>query len=571
MRKWLLIAVVLMLLIAAVCTAQRPTFGPQTVMVSMRDGVKLATDLYIDPRGGGPWPAVLLRTPYGKATSTGPARGIVRAGYVYVVQDMRGRFDSEGEDTPFLTDGAGELQDGYDTIEWLAGQEWCDGKVGMLGGSARGITQYLAAASAPPPLRCCRVGAAAPSIYHYAAYYGGVFRQQMAAGWLTGQKFRPECLALAKAHPSYDDLWRPVNLAEYAEQVNVAMVHQGGWFDCFQGGTIFAYETLQEHGGEGARGSQILVIGPGAHGTPDPEALKFPENSKEVPFPYWREFFGHYLKGEDAGIIEQGPRAYYYVMGAVGEEGAPGNFWRSADQWPPPSQQTAYYLHADKTFSEQEPAEENAGLSYEYDPANPVATIGGANLGLPKGSMDQRPAEQREDVLVFTTQPLADAMEVTGHLRAVLYISSDCPDTDFTAKLTDVYPDGRSMLIVDGIQRAKYRNSLETPELLEAGQVYRVEIDLWSTSLIFNSGHRIRVAISSSNYPRFSANPNTGAATDDGEEKRVASNTIYMSGQHASHVILPVVTGMRDWSRAGPRASPVNLALRLLPRSVQGR
>ena len=539
MRKMLLLSALVCALVAGSCVAQRQVPKPETVMVPLRDGVRLATDLYKPRQGDGPWPVVLTRTPYGKGPPRQMGWGIARRGYVYAMQDMRGRFDSEGEDAAFLTDGCGELRDGYDTIEWLATQPWCDGNVGTKGGSAMGITQYLAAASAPPHLRCCSVGAAAPSIYHYAAYYGGVLRKEMAEGWLTGQKFRPENLALVKAHPSYDDLWRTLNLAEYADQVTVPMIHRGGWFDCFQGGTIFAYETLQEHGGEGARGNQFLLMGPGTHGQPAPEALEFPANSRDNPFEYEGQFYAHYLRGED-NEITQVPHVYYYVMGAVDEEGAPGNFWRSADQWPPPAEETPLYCHDDGTLATEAPAGADASRRYAYDASNPVPTLAGANLGLPKGSVDQRPAEGRDDVLVFTAEPLTEPLEVTGHIKAVLFISSDCPDTDFTAKLTDVYPDGRSMLICDGIQRAKYRNSPEQPELLQAGEVYRVEVDLWSTSIIFNAGHRIRLAISSSNYPRFSANPNTGAPNDGGDEKRIATNTVHLGGDRASHIVLPV-------------------------------
>lgn len=538
MRKWLLLVAVALMAAGVGCLAQDLVPKPETVMAPLRDGVELATDLYRPPRGEGPWPVILTRTPYSKGPPRKMGWGVARLGYVYAMQDMRGRFESEGEDTAFLTDGCGDLRDGYDTIEWLAAQPWCDGNVGTKGGSAMGITQYLAAASAPPHLRCCSVGAAAPSVYHYAAYYGGVLRKNMVEGWLTGNKFRPENLELVKMHPSYDDLWRTLNLAEYADQVTVPMIHRGGWFDCFQGGTIFAYETLQERGGEGARGNQFLIMGPGTHGTPAPEALVFPENSKTGPFIYEQQFFAHNLRGED-NEIDEAPRVYYYVMGAVREEDAPGNFWRTADQWPPEASETPYYCHSDGTLATEAPVED-ASRTYSYDPADPVPTLAGANLGLPKGSVDQRPVEGRSDVLVFTTEPLTEPLEVTGHVSAVLFVSSDCADTDFTAKLTDVYPDGRSMLVCDGIQRARYRDSLARPELMVAGEVYRIEVDLWSTSITFNAGHRIRLAVSSSNYPRFSANPNTGAANDEGEERRIASNTVCLGGDSASHVVLPV-------------------------------
>ncbi len=542
MRKRLPFLFLLLLAIAAGCLAQRPVIEPETVMVPMRDGVRLATDIYKHPQEQGPWPVILTRTPYGKDGFAKQAPNVLRQGYVYAVQDLRGRFESEGEDTAFLSDAWGELQDGYDAIEWLAEQDWCTGAVGTLGGSAMGITQYMGAGSAPPSLKCCNVGAAAPSLYHYAGYYGGVLRKNMVEGWLTGNKFRPENLALMKAHPSYDDLWKTLNIAERADRITVPMIHRGGWFDCFQGGTVFAYQTLQQHGGPGARGNQILIVGPGAHGKPAPEALVFPDNANQPPFTHLREWTSHWMTGEPAELPDM-PHVYYYTMGAIGEEGAPGNEWRTADDWPVPSTLTAIYFHPSGNLSGERPPDADASLSYDYDPDDPVPTIGGANLGLPKGSLDQSSVENRADVLVFTSEPLEQPLEVTGPITVNLWVTSDCPDTDFTGKLTDVYPDGRSMLVCDGIRRVRYRNSLAKPELVEPGQVVELSIDLWSTSLIFNKGHCIRIAISSSNFLRFSANPNTGAPTDEGEERRIAHNTIYLGGNRASHVVLPVVSG----------------------------
>jgi putative CocE/NonD family hydrolase len=482
---------------------------------------------------------ILTRTPYGKQGFGGQAAGVVGQGYVFAVQDMRGRFASEGEDTAFQTDAWGELQDGYDAVEWLAAQDWCTGAVGTMGGSAMGITQYMLAGAAPH-LRCCQVSRAAPSLYHYAGYYGGVLQKAMVEGWLTGNKFRPENLALMKARPSYDDTWRGMNLAEVAGKVTVPMIHQGGWFDCFQGGTIFAYETLQHRGGEGARGNQILIIDSGTHGGGASRgALEFQPDARRSPFNETRQWFAHWLKG--GGDLPAMPHVYYFALGAVGEAGAPGNEWRTAEDWPVPATATPAYFDAAGDLSFEKPGEAEASLSYDYDPANPVPTIGGANLNLARGSMDQREVEDRADVLLFTSAPLEEPLEVTGHVTVNLWVSSDAPDTDFTAKLTDVYPDGRSFLVCDGIRRVHYRNSFERPESLPPGEAAQLSIDLWSTSIVFNRGHRIRVAVSSSNFPRFSANPNTGAPTDEGDQKRLAHNTVYLGGERTSHIVLPMV------------------------------
>jgi len=277
------------------------------------------------------------------------------------------------------------------------------------------------------------------------------------------------------------------------------------------------------------------------HGSRVQGELEFPDNSSGAPFEYERQFHEVYLKGADfelAGVLH----VYYYVMGACGEEGAPRNFWRVTDTWPPQGDETALYLQADGSLATVpgDPAE----LSFEYDPADPVPTVGGANLNIPKGPMDRRRVEGRDDVLVFTSEPLERPREVTGHIAAVLRVSSDCPDTDFTVKLTDVYRDGRSILLCDGIRRIRYRNGYAEAEPLEPGEVVDLRVDLWCTSVIVNSGHRIRVAVSSSNYPRFSANPNTGADRDDGGETRVATNTVHVGGDlDASRVILPFVVG----------------------------
>jgi putative CocE/NonD family hydrolase len=229
-------------------------------------------------------------------------------------------------------------------------------------------------------------------------------------------------------------------------------------------------------------------------------------------------------------------------MGDIGEPGAPGNLWRQAATWPPPSTATPAYLASDGTLSFQRPAAGAAPRSFTYDPSNPVPTRGGQNLTIPAGPMDQRPVENRPDVLLFTSPALDKPVEITGRVRAKLWVSSDAPDTDFTVKLTDVYPDGRSMLLLDGIRRMRFRNGFEKPELMKPGSVYPITVDLWSTSMIINKGHRIRIAVSSSNYPRFDANPNNGQPSWAGGPVRVAHNTVYLDASRPSQVILPVVS-----------------------------
>jgi putative CocE/NonD family hydrolase len=248
--------------------------------------------------------------------------------------------------------------------------------------------------------------------------------------------------------------------------------------------------------------------------------------------------FAHWLKGERDDVRRLKP-VHYYVMGDTDDKRAPGNSWRSADAWPPPAEVTPFYLHADRSLGKARP-DGDGTLAYRYDPKDPVPTRGGQNLLIERGPMDQRPVESRPDVLLFTTEPLARPVEVTGRITARLHVSSDCPDTDFTVKLCDVYPGGKSMLVTDGIQRASLRRSFEKRELLEPGEVYELDVDLWSTSLIFNAGHRIRVAVSSSNAPRFEPNANTGDPHPLPGKSRIATNTVHLSARYPSRILLPI-------------------------------
>ena len=549
-----LLIVALILALCLGCEAQRVAPEVNTYMVPMRDGVKLSTSA-VFPKGEGPWPAVLTRTPYGKAGGLMSGAGVARRGYVRVVQDMRGRFDSEGEDMPFLTDAWGQLQDGYDTIQWIANQPWCDGNVGMIGGSATGITQYMAAGAVPEALKCCHAAVAASSLYHHACFQGGAFRKALVENWMGGNEFRPEAFDLLVANPNYNELWQTADLVARAGQVATPMVHIGGWYDVFAQGTLDAFMALQHNGGEGAKGNQILVFGPWVHGCKPGGELRFPASAGQNPTGSLTEaWFNKWLRGKPSAVLD-GPPVHYYVMGACEEPGAPGNEWRNVEDWPPPATPTPLYLHAVDTplrngegpgvrqsfrASFEPPQDQQASLAFQYDPADPVPTIGGCNLTMKKGPMDQRPAENREDVLLFTTNPLEEPIEVTGRVFAKLWVSSDCPDTDFTAKLTDVYPDGRSMLICDGILRMRHRNSFEAEEFMEPAEVCEASIDLWSTSIIFNKGHRILIAISSSNSPRFDPNPNTDAGFRENDETRIATNTLHLDEKHPSQILLPL-------------------------------
>jgi predicted acyl esterase len=517
--------------------------APQTVMVPMGDGVKLATDVYLPAKGGPPYSTILIRTPYGKGVGKGLAANFGAHGYAVVVQDMRGRFASEGHHAIiFGNDGLGDRhRDGHDTIRWVSGQPWSDGKVATWGGSALAIVQNMAAPDAPAALKGQVVTMAFSDYYHQAAYQGGVWRKEMIEGWLKATTMEEVNLATFLEHPTYDDFWKRLSAEAHADRVNAPGVFIGGWYDIFQQGTINSFVTVQNRGGPAARGKCFLVIGPLAHGAFNqkvdyPDAARAPINAVDT-----MNLLAYWLKGERNGV-EKLKAVHYYVMGDTEDKTAPGNFWRSADAWPPPAHVAPFYFHADHSLSGEKPGG-GERLAYSYDPRDPVPTVGGQNLLIAKGPADQRPAESRSDVLSFTTRALPEPLEVTGRITAKLFVSSDCPDTDFTVKLCDVYPDGRSMLVTDGIQRASVRNDLTNCEPLEPGKVYELNVDLWSTSLVFAKGHSIRVAVSSSNSPRFEPNANTGEPHPSPGKSRVATNTLHLSAGRPSHILLPLYDG----------------------------
>jgi uncharacterized protein len=513
--------------------------SPKTVMVPMRDGVKLATDVY-RPEGNGPWPALLTRTPYNKDKKVIKiAVEATKRGYVSVVQNMRGRFTSEGDDYPvYWYDGWGKHKDGYDTVEWIAEQEWCNGKVGVFGTSAAGIAANLIAPSRPPHLICCYTKMAATNVYHQVVYQGGAFRKSLVEMWLNKQRYSPKNLEKFRKHPDYDDFWKQADVESVSDRVNVPCMFVGGWYDLYTSGPLNSFMKVNKNGGSGTRGKCRLVMEPYGHGHND--VLVFPNGYYLPKAANMFNWFDIWLKHSGKGL-EKIPVVQYYTMGDPNDPNTPGNRWCTADNWPVQAEMKKVYLHPDKRLRLEPQKELSGSLSYKYDPKNPVPTIGGANLFIEKGPMDQRSVENRQDVLLFNSPTLNQYTEITGPIKVKLWISSTARDTDFTAKLCDVYPDGRSMIVLDGIIRARHRNSMEKSELLELGEIYELEIDLWATSLVFSPGHSIRIAISSSNAPRFEPNPNTGRPSGSDDETEVATNTVYVNAKHPSHVVFPAV------------------------------
>jgi predicted acyl esterase len=508
-----------------------------SVRVPMRDGVRLATDIWL-PATNGIFPVVFLRFPYNKDLGVGLGREGTARGYVVVAQDTRGRFASEGENLPFHLDGP----DGDDTIDWIERQPWSDGRIGTWGASAGAITQFQQAINGTDGTDAQFLIVGAPSLSD-VVYTGGVFRKSLVEDWIRGTKFASNALAIWVSHPTYDNYWRARDASRHYRRIQTPAVHVGGYWDIFAQPTIDAFVGYQERGGRGARGRQRLLMGPWAHGVLQEKVgdLAFPQGNKPPGHvqDHWR-WFDHWLQAKDNGV-DRDPAVTYYVLGDVTDTNAPGNVWRTASAWPPvQAKPTPFYLRRDRALTTTPPTSSES-LDYQYNPTNPVPTVGGIQLTIPSGPKDQGPIESREDVLVFSTEPLAEPVEVTGRVRARIWISSDSADTDFFVRLCDVYSDGRSFNLCEGMLRTRFRDGLDREKPLKPGRVYPLEIDCWSTSVIFARGHRIRVQVTSSSAPGFDPNPNTGEPFRFSARTRRAQNTVHLGGGQASHVLLPVV------------------------------
>jgi len=344
-------------------------------------------------------------------------------------------------------------------------------------------------------------------------------------------------------HPTYDEFWAEMNVLPRAGDVSCPIYNQGGWFDCFAQGTVDYFVALSKESPPELARHHRLVMGPWTHGYVGMQTvgdITWPEGAHTAgAVSDLNRWAGYWLRGDDNGVPDD-PRVTYYTMGAVAEPGAPGCLWRTRDDWPPPADTLKLYLHRGGELSPAKPSPFGGKSEYVYDPSNPCPTIGGANLTIPYGPRDQRPVEERDDVVVFTTEPLQDPLEVTGRLWVSLAASTDAVDTDWVVRLCDVYPDGRSLLLSDGIIRARHRLSTTAADPIRPGKAYRYRIDLWSTSIIFNAGHRIRVSVTSSNDPRFEPNPNNGLTMRDEAEPVVANNRVHHSRLRASWLELPV-------------------------------
>jgi len=527
-------------LLTSALSAQPQAVDKQTVMVQMRDGVNLATNIYL-PQGDGPWPVVLTRTPYNKNGADSSARTYTQRGYALVAQDVRGRYESEGVDQPFEVD----IEDGYDTVEWVAAQDFSNGNVGIFGTSAPGITANLAAAAAPPHLTAAYVTVAPDSLFYRSRFVGGVFKESHSGGWLRGQGISEEKIAEYKTRAVLDQRWRDTDFLFHRHKVQIPVYNVGGWHDIYAEGSLYNYLYLQHEGHESARGKQKLSMGAFGHGVLQGD-LSYPgggliNGDIEQQLRWW----DYWLKDIDNGIMDEPPISYYMMASARKADPSSKNRVIHTDSWPPRHQSTKFYLQPDGSISTSPSNADAASVTYQFDPANPVPTAGGQNLGADVGPRDQRDIGERQDYLRFQTEELQEDVIVAGHIDMELYVSTDALDTDFVVKLVDIYPDGYEALILDYPLRTRFRNgqNAEDVKLMTPGAVEKLTINMWSTAQTFEKGHRIGVQISSSNYPRFAVNPNNGAALDDlSTPARIASNTIYFDAQRPSAIILPVVT-----------------------------
>ncbi len=614
------------------------------VMIPMRDGVRLATDIYI-PRSlaavTASYPVILERTPYGKQIDSRSersqadecaksreqvARHFLQHGYVVVYQDCRGRYGSEGSFVKYTSDAL----DGYDTCAWIVEQPWCNGRIGTMGLSYAAHTQAaLASVGAPGVVAMFLDSGGFSNAYQGGIRQGGAFEMKQATWALRQALESPESRSDSRRHArlkavdirewfgrtlewgpgdsplsaapeyedylfdqwqraSFDDYWRQPGL--YAQGYHehfcdAAMVHMSSWFDPYPRTAIENFVGLSAR----KRGPVSLILGPWTHGNRSltyagdvdfGPAATLDGNLAPDFLSLRQRWFDRWLKADTQAVMPLPPVSLFVMGGGTGRKNSAGRMdhggrWRAEQQWPVAGMSpTPFYLHADGSLSPQAPAAEHASLSYLYDPRRPVPTIGGAvTSGEPLmvgGAFDQRETvsvfgatapfralAERDDVLVFQSAPLPEDMEVTGEISATLWISSDCPDTDFTVKLIDVYPpnedypDGYAMNLTDGILRVRYRNSWEQPQLMVPGQCYQICIEAFPTSNLFQRGHRIRIDISSSNFPRFDCNPNTGELLHQQGKDRVATNTLHLDRTHPSCVVLPVVAARRAQAGAG--------------------
>ena len=589
MRKWILVLLILVLPNCWIVVAKgKPTLASQEryevvvdhgVQIKMRDGVSLVADIY-RPRGKSKFPVLVERTPYDRKDEAGMATALASHGYVVVLQDTRGRYESGGEFYPFRD----ESQDGFDTVEWAAKLSNSDGKVGMFGGSYVGATQMLAAIAVPPHLIAIFPYVTGSDYYDGWTYQNGVLMQWFTSSWtslLTTDTLRrraeetlrpkewvstlpvenyplltvPAPAGLAPyfrdwmQHERSDAYWQRWRISDHYREMKVLGLHAAGWHDLFLKGSIKNYTGLHSEAADPKiRNGQQLLIGPWAHAPTSAEGkvgdVVFGKAAVLDMTGTALKWFDYTLKGLQNEYTRAAP-VRLFIMGE--------NIWRDEQEFPlARTRYTKYYLHSGRgangpasdgelniqTLSGERPD------TFEYDPKNPVPTIGGrlcCGQAIPPGPYDQRPNESRSDVLIFSTPKLESDLEVTGFVTLEVFASTSATDTDFTALIADVDESGYARFLTDGVVRARYREGTERAEEVVPGKVYKYTIDLWATSNVFKKGHRLRLYVSSSNFPRFNRNLNTGESMLGASQMVIAKQTVYHDEKYRSALILPVI------------------------------
>lgn len=592
--------VFLLVLFTGLAFAQEPlteTRVLRDVRIEMRDGVKLAADVYLPGGGAERRPTLIARTPYNRAGLRRDAEWFAQHGFAFMAVDVRGRFGSEGPFYPFVNEGP----DGYDTIEWAARQEWSNGKVGTYGASYLAWDQYRAALENPPHLVAMFANVGGADFYQEFGYPGGALNLGWGIWIAKSAETSPPAQSLPEqkavlsrilespgvwlrqhprerakvfdpfpthrriyndflAHPAFDNYWRNPAFfvpGTWARMKDVPTLFVSGWYDYFSAGVLRNFENLSAK----QQSQHRLVMGPWWHavGTRECGDGDFGSvaqvNMRELSL----EWFNHWLKGEPLQTLAQ-KRVRYFRMGG-GSEGQNekgqrehGGVWKNADTWPLPTSVRSLYLEDGGRLNSA--PTKTGSRTYVFDPDHPVPTIGG-RFGIGSwtpncfqnqvcragvlGCENEDPLTSRPDVLSFSSEPLDEAMEVTGAPSATLWVSSDAADTDFSVKLIDVAPDGYAAIIADGQVRLRYRDGFARESLNTPGEIVKLEIPLYSSSNLFAKGHRIRVDISSSNWPQFESNSNTGEAVNDWTQRRKARNSIYLGPERPSRVQLPVV------------------------------
>lgn len=501
----------------------------EKVMVPMRDGVKLATGIF-KPNKPGKFDTMICRTAYSIwAAAFFDTHKYANRDYVYICQDLRGDGESEGAGTVDLMSFDNEIQDGYDTFDWIIKQGWSNQRIGIFGQSGHGFSAYMAYLANHPNLVVSDTNVSGGNAHLYWTFHNGV-RREMHYRWMS-QRGVPVPMWPKPVTERFDRAAYAETIKHAQKDNQAVFVAKTGWYDIFAESALDYFEDFAQDG------HVYIQVDASGHG--GMRGKRFP--GKAVPAEWTLPTTNDVMA--DADSFRKGKsRMVYYLMGAVGEPGAPGNDYKVTDVWPVPHDDVSFYVHQDGSLSTDVPSQDKASLSFKYDPRDPVPSVGGdvfIHEGV--GPRDQRELKDRKDILHFSSAPLSEPMEITGKVTAELYVSSDVEDTTFTAKLVDIYPDGFEAIIRDSIVMGRFHEGLDKEVPMEKGKVYKLDMDLWSTAYVINKGHKIGVQISSSNSIKYDVHPNTFHQVNNYVKSPVATNTIHLSAKHPTNIKIPVV------------------------------